>query len=182
MQCVQGLLNYQPNGPKDGGLIVMKGSSKLFDQFFSETREQDDHEDKPPESEGFRDLFIFKEEDVKWFEKRGCEMIKVNLEPGDLVLWDSRTMHYACFPEGDLIRHVQYVCMTPARFAKKEDMDLKAELFRTWQGTTHWPHCNIRKAGVPIRDGKEDPHNRTEPLEKPEITQQVLRLAGVEAY
>jgi hypothetical protein len=43
-------------------------------------------------------------------------------------------------------------------------------------------HSNIRKAGVPIRDGKEDPHNRTEPLEKPEITQQVLRLAGVEAY
>ena len=138
MQCVQGLLNYQPNGPKDGGLIVMKGSSKLFDQFFSETREQDDHEDKPPEEENFRDLFIFKEEDVKWFEKRGCEMMKVNLEPGDLVLWDSRTMHYACFPEGDLIRHVQYVCMTPRKFAKQEDMDLKAELFKTWQGTTHW--------------------------------------------
>ena len=140
MQCVQGLLNYQPNGPKDGGLIVMKGSSKLFDQFFKESREQDDHEDKPPEEENFRDLFIFKEEDVKWFEKRGCEMIKVNLEPGDLVLWDSRTMHYACFPEGDLIRHVQYICMTPTKFAKQEDLDLKAELFRTWQGTTHWPH------------------------------------------
>jgi hypothetical protein len=41
---------------------------------------------------------------------------------------------------------------------------------------------NIRKAGVPQRDGKEDIHNRTEPIEKPEITQQVLRLAGVEAY
>jgi hypothetical protein len=33
-----------------------------------------------------------------------------------------------------------------------------------------------------MRDGKEDPHNRTEPIEKPEITQQILRLAGVEAY
>lgn len=140
MQCVQGLINYAPNGPNDGGLIVMKGSSKLFDQFFSETREQDDHEDKPPEEENFKDLFIFKEEDVKWFEKRGCEMIKVNLDPGDLVLWDSRTMHYACFPQGDIIRTVQYVCMTPRKFARQEDMDLKAELFKTWQGTTHWPH------------------------------------------
>jgi ectoine hydroxylase-related dioxygenase (phytanoyl-CoA dioxygenase family) len=70
-------------------------------------------------------------------------MIKINLEPGDLVLWDSRTMHYACFPEGDLIRHVQYVCMTPRKFAKQEDMDFKAELFKTWQGTTHWPHWQV---------------------------------------
>jgi hypothetical protein len=41
---------------------------------------------------------------------------------------------------------------------------------------------NIRQAGVPQRNGKEDIHNRTEPLEKPEMTQQILRLAGVEAY
>lgn len=93
MQCVQGLLNYQPNGPKDGGLILMKGSSKLFDEFFRENREQDDHEDKPPEEEDFKDLFIFKEDDVKWFEERGCTLEKICLEPGDLVLWDSRTMY-----------------------------------------------------------------------------------------
>lgn len=140
MQCVQGLLNFQPNGPKDGGLIIMKCSSKLFDQFFSETREQDDHEDKPPEGSDFRDLFLSKEEDVQWFKDHGCEMIKTNLEPGDLALWDSRTMHYACFPQGDRIRHVQYVCMTPAKFAKQKDLEQKATLFKRWHGTTHWPH------------------------------------------
>lgn len=140
MQCVQGLLNYQPNGPKDGGLIVMKGSSKLFDQFFHETREMAEHPDKPPEWLKFKDLFIFKEEDVQWFKDHGCEMVKTELEPGDLALWDSRTMHYACFPEGDLIRHVQYICMTPRKFAKEEDLKLKASLFQEWEGTTHWPH------------------------------------------
>jgi hypothetical protein len=65
----------------------MKGSSKLFDDFFREQREQDAHEDKPPEEEDFKDLFIFKEEDVKWFKDRGCTLEKVNLDPGDLVLW-----------------------------------------------------------------------------------------------
>jgi hypothetical protein len=87
MQCVQGLLNYQPNGPNDGGLILMKGSSKLFDEFFREKKEQAEHEDKPPEEENFRDLFIFKEEDVKWFEDHGCTLEKLCLEPGDFVLW-----------------------------------------------------------------------------------------------
>ncbi|TKA81740.1 hypothetical protein B0A55_01120 [Friedmanniomyces simplex] len=182
MLCVQGLLNYQPNGPKDGGLIIMKGSSKFFDQFFSETREQDDHVDKPPEESDFKDLFIFKDSDVKWFEDHGCEMIKTNLEPGDLALWDSRTMHYARFPEGERVRHVQYICMTPAKFAKKEDLELKASLFKEWQGTTHWPHCNIRRQGPPLRNGVVDALDRSEPREKPEVTDRILQLAAVKAY
>lgn len=91
-------------------------------------------------------------------------------------------MHYACFPEGDRIRHVQYICQTPAKFAEPEILKKKAELFKTWQGTTHWPHCNIRETGPPMRNGKECPLNRHEPLEKPEITKRLLQLAAVEAY
>jgi hypothetical protein len=91
-------------------------------------------------------------------------------------------MHYAAHPQGDLIRHVQYICMTPKKFAKEEDVELKAELFKNYQGTTHWPHCNIHKAGPPLRDGNMCPKNRTEPLEKPVVTDQILQLAGVKAY
>jgi hypothetical protein len=91
-------------------------------------------------------------------------------------------MHWATFPQGERIRHVQYICMTPAKFANKEDLALKAELFKTWQGTTHWPHRNIHQARPPMRDGEIDPHNRTEPCEKPVVTDQILKLAGVMAY
>jgi len=98
------------------------------------------------------------------------------------VIWDSRTLHYACFPQGELIRHVQYVCMTPRKFGNEEDLALKASLFKSWTGTTHWPHCNIHKQGPPMRDGKEDPLNRSEPREKPEVTERILQLAAVQAY
>jgi hypothetical protein len=92
-------------------------------------------------------------------------------------------MHYAAHPQGDLIRHVQYICMTPAKFAKKEDLELKASMFKSWQGTTHWPHCNIHKQGPPLRNGVECPLNtRTEPLEKPILTDRILQLAAVKAY
>jgi hypothetical protein len=91
-------------------------------------------------------------------------------------------MHYAKHPEGDLIRHVQYICMTPRKFATQDALDLKSELFKKWQGTTHWPHTNIRKQGPVERDGKLDPQNRTEPLEKPELTDRLLQLAAVKAY
>lgn len=85
MQCVQDLLNYRPDSPKDAGLILMRGSSKLVDRFSAEKREQDDHEDKPPLEIDFKDLFIFKEGDVKSFQDRGCTLEKINIDPDDLV-------------------------------------------------------------------------------------------------
>lgn len=139
MQAVQGLINFAPNGPKDGGLMLMKGSAKLFDEFFAHKREQADHEDAPPPEIKFMDLFIFSEKDVKWFESKGCELVKMNMEPGDFVLWDSRTMHYATFPEGQQIRHAQYICMTPRKFATEEALEAKKYCFENWIGTTHWP-------------------------------------------
>ncbi|KAL4892485.1 Clavaminate synthase-like protein [Aspergillus ambiguus] len=183
MQAVQGLLNFAPSGPNDGGLMLMKGSAKLFNEFFSVPREPYAHEDAPPPEMKYMDLFLFSPEDVKWFEERGCELIKVNMEPGDFVLWDSRTMHYAKFPEGNNFRHVQYICMTPRRFATEEALKLKKQCFESWTGTTHWPHCNIRaQKEKPIRNGKVCPKNRTEPWEKPEMTDRVLQLAGVKPY
>ncbi|KUL87438.1 hypothetical protein ZTR_04760 [Talaromyces verruculosus] len=183
MQAVQGLLNFAPNGPKDGGLVLMKGSAKLFNEYFSQDRESYAHEDAPPPELKYQDLFLFDPKDLKWFEDRGCELVKINMEPGDFVLWDSRTIHYAELPQGDQIRHVQYICMTPRRFATEEALELKKQCFNSWMGTTHWPHCNIRpSAEKPMRNGKVCPKYRTEPFEKPELTDRLLQLAGVKGY
>lgn len=85
MQCVQGLLNYQPNGPEDGGLWLMKGSAKLFDEFFREERVGAQSPDAPPPELKMIDHFRFTDEHVKWFQERGCVIEKMNLDPGDLV-------------------------------------------------------------------------------------------------
>lgn len=37
----QGLVNLNDNGPEDGGLMVLKGSSKLFETYFDETGRPD---------------------------------------------------------------------------------------------------------------------------------------------
>ncbi|KAK3679386.1 hypothetical protein LTR78_000947 [Recurvomyces mirabilis] len=183
MQAVQGLVNYAPNGENDGGLVLMKGSAKLHDEFFAHKREAADHEDAPPPEIKFMDLFLFSQKDVKWFEERGCELVKINMEPGDFVLWDSRTLHMAKFPEGEQIRHAQYICMTPRKFATDEALEAKKECFENYYGTTHWPHCNVRPSSEkPMRNGEVCPKYRTEPFEKPTVTDQVLKLAGVKPY
>ncbi|CZR57791.1 uncharacterized protein PAC_07680 [Phialocephala subalpina] len=181
LACAQGFLNLAPSGPKDGGLLLMKGSAPLFEEFFSEPREMFTPPGGGPPKD-FLDLFLFKQEHLDWFRDRGCELIKVDCGPGDFVIWDSRTMHYAAFPEGEEIRTVFYICYTPRAFGEQEQMDLKARLFETYRGTTHWPHCNIRTSEPLMVDGKLDPMERLEPLEKPERTDLILKLAAVKAW
>lgn len=93
-------------------------------------------------------------------------------------------MHYASFPDddGQTIRIIQYLCMTPAKFPTNEDSELKAQRFNRWNSTTHWPHCNIHRQGPPMRNGEIDPLDRKEPLEKPVISDCLLQLAEVKAY
>lgn len=85
----------------------MRGSHLLNDQFFEEhsTDKKAEWGAVPDDWHGFS------EEEVGWFEKRGCEVVKVCCEPGDLVVWDSRTVHYNVLPEGEQKRAV--ICKFP---------------------------------------------------------------------
>ncbi|KAL2026266.1 hypothetical protein VTO58DRAFT_103450 [Aureobasidium pullulans] len=77
----------------------------MCNESFAHKRESADHEDAPrPEC---TDLVRAGKEDIKWFESKACDMTKVYMEPGDFGIWEFRTMHYAKFPEGGQIRHVQ---------------------------------------------------------------------------
>jgi ectoine hydroxylase-related dioxygenase (phytanoyl-CoA dioxygenase family) len=90
MNCVQGIVQLSQAGPNDGGLMVLKGSAKYFDQFFEENPVTGP---TPWRSVKHKDFHPFMEKDVEWYQARGCEAIKVCAEPGDLIIWDSRTVH-----------------------------------------------------------------------------------------
>lgn len=182
LSCVQGIINLSEAGPDDGGLLVMKGSAPLFDQFFKE---------HPPTGREniqakHKDFFPFTEENLEWYESYGCELVKVCAEPGDLILWDSRQVHWAKFADSNTVRTLIYACYTPAAWAAPEDLEIKKELFQKFKNTTHWPHCNLfTHGGATITvDGEEvpDPLDRAEPVENPILTDQVKKLAGVISY
>ncbi|KAJ5721730.1 uncharacterized protein N7483_009664 [Penicillium malachiteum] len=158
LACAQDIINLSEAGPLDGGLQLLQGSSELFEQFFKEHPPKPKADDAP----GQFDWYRFTLEDVKWFEDHGCNLIKVDAEPGDVIIWDSRTVHYASLPQ--------------------KDLKLKGEIFQRFEGTTHWPPCNIFAQGKAMRGDKICPGERSEPLEKPELTDQVLKLAGVKPY
>ncbi|KAL0258685.1 hypothetical protein SLS55_006186 [Diplodia seriata] len=180
LQCAQGIINFAPNGPRDGGLVVLKGSHRLVEEYFS------CHETEQ-ETWGSTDWFGFSEEEgqVAWFKDRGCEQVKVCAEPGDLIVWDSRTVHWNVVPEGEETRALVYACYAPAKFAKAETLEKKKEFFEKRLGTTHWPHDNIFVSSYSterMRCGKLDDFDRERPFEEPKINDTLLRLAGVLPY
>ena len=178
LHCIQGIINLSHAGPEDGSLVVVSGSSKLTEEFF------DKHTD--PSNWEWRDNRYFDEKDMEWFFERGCKITKVLAEPGDLILWDSRTIHWGGEPtsKSDTIRTVIYAAYAPTKLASKDALAEKEIIFNKWGATTHWPHDNIKlrdlQASYP--DGTLDSRHRSQPLEKPEMSDKLLRLAGVKAY
>ncbi|KAF8846666.1 phytanoyl-CoA dioxygenase [Acephala macrosclerotiorum] len=178
MHCVQGIINLSPSGPDDGGLVVYPGSHKFNDEFFDTQTEKSSW--KP------RDLHMFEREQLEWFTAKGLKPLKVCADVGDLILWDSRTIHYGSEPEesSNQIRTIIYATYTPARLASEESLERKRTVFKSWGGTTHWPHDNIviRDNQTILDDGTRDPRDRDQPMELPDMNDRLLKLAGVKAY
>ena len=178
LHCVQGILNLSPSGPEDGGLVVYPGSHAVMEEFF---KTQTDEATWNP-----MDRYMFTDEHLAWFKARGIVPHKVCAEIGDLIVWDSRTIHYGSEPteKSSQIRTVIYAAYTPAKLASPEQLALKKEVFEVFGGTTHWPHDNIvrRATETYLEDGTRDPRDRDRPREMPEMSDKLLKLAGAKSY
>ncbi|EHL01873.1 Clavaminate synthase-like protein [Glarea lozoyensis ATCC 20868] len=178
IQCIQGILNLCPNGNVDGGLMVLKGSHVLNEKFFKihGTEKKAEWGVVPDDWHGFN------AEERKWFEENGAVEVKVNCGPGDLILWDSRLVHWNVRPVSKQTRALFYVCYTPASFSSKEELAKKKQIFEARERTTHWPHRNFWKADKIQRFGKADLLHRDRPSTEPELTDKLLKLAGAKPY
>ncbi|GFZ51167.1 hypothetical protein JCM24511_08925 [Saitozyma sp. JCM 24511] len=127
-RCVQGLVNLNVNGPEDGGLMVLRGSHKQNQTFFTEVWNGSDGF-RPMGVEAQPDFFGFTDDHMKWFYSQGCEWVKTEMQPGDLVLWDSRTAHYNVPPKCHRDRVAAYTCYAPAYLCSAEQLELKKKLF-----------------------------------------------------
>ncbi|KAI9661855.1 MAG: hypothetical protein M1821_009094 [Bathelium mastoideum] len=172
-RCLQGLVNLNSNGPKDGGLIVCKGGHELSEQFHQEMAWEEKIPAWNPEWYGFTEL------GMKWLADHGCEWVKVCAGPGDLLLWDSRTPHYNLSSEIDKERFAIYTCYMPVADASQEDLKRKKHAFDNWLGTTHWPNAKVTGTNKAKRDGELDPHNRFEPVNKPKLDERAFKLTGI---
>ncbi|CAK7238473.1 hypothetical protein SEUCBS140593_010724 [Sporothrix eucalyptigena] len=171
---MQGIINIFPNCDDDGGLIASKGGHLLSEEFHEHFKN-----DPPPLCPSTTEWYGYKEEGLAWLKDRGCEWVKVNTEPRDLILWNSRTPHYNLSPTGTNPRFCAYTCYMPAAEATQEDIMRKKIAFETTQSTTHLPDA-IHVGGVPIvRDGKPRPYNTGKPRQPPRLGEVGMKLTGI---
>ncbi|KIW88822.1 uncharacterized protein Z519_10306 [Cladophialophora bantiana CBS 173.52] len=173
-RCLQGLVNLNPCGPNDGGLIVCKGGHKISEQFHREMADEPKIPAWTPEWFGFTD------NGMKWLKDHGLEWEKVCVQPGDLILWDSRVPHYNVPPTSKQDRLAVYTCFMPVSEASQEDLIRKKEAFEKRLGTTHWPNArHVAPTNVALRDGKLCPLSRDRPFQEPVLNERTFRLTGI---
>jgi hypothetical protein len=173
-RCMQGIVNLLPNGAKDGGLIVCKGAHNLSEEFHAEFKNEENKV-----WSWTTEWYGFTEQGMAWLEKKGFEWVKVEAEPGDLILWDSRTPHYNLSPEGTNARIATYTCYMPVVDASQEDLVRKKKALEETKSTTHWPNA-LHVGGIPVlRDGVPCPYNDGKPREPVVLSERGWQLAGV---
>jgi hypothetical protein len=172
-RCLQGLVNLQPCGPNDGGLIACKGAHLLSEKFHKDMADEEKIPAWTPEWYGFT------ERGMKWLSDHGCEWVKVEAEPGDLILWDSRAPHYNVPSTTKQDRMAVYTCFMPVEDASQEDLKRKGEAFEKRLGTTHWPNAMHVGKNEAMRDGDVDPVARKGPREDPVLSERAFKLTGI---
>jgi len=168
--CIQGVINLLPNGPEDGGLIVLDKSHKKHAEYFETF----------PHRLNASDWVRIEKAEMGFYSD--CKQTRVCGDPGDLLLFDSRTIHWAEEPKGDIFRAAIYVCMQPASFATPGQIAAKKDAFFNKRMTSHWPHkvklfnLNARPAADGRIDGKILSHDL------PVLSERAQKLAGLIPY
>lgn len=139
--CVQGFINGYDVHDGDATLAVFEGSHLLHAKFAKTLPAPTSARERADRA---KDWYKLTPEQVAWYAANGCKRVSVKARAGDLVLWDSRTIHCGQGPirgraSSDTYRHVVYVCMTPKASTPLAKLAKRKEAFKNLRMTTHWP-------------------------------------------
>lgn len=170
LECIQGLVNLYDVRPGDATLKVLRGSHNLVAAYatqFGRTQDTDDWNRMNPT-------------ELDWFRQQGCVEENVLAGAGDLVLWDSRTVHQGMEPlpcrQQPNTRCVVYVCMLPRDTATPKILQKRIDAFTAGRATTHWPNKAKLFPKTPRTYGGQLPQVGI--LTPPQITPLGRRLIG----
>ena len=138
--CVQGLVNLLPSSPITGGNVVVPGSHKRFEHI------PEQYSERLARIHPSIDHFRFPNDDPQLAD---TQPIMAHMEPGDLMLWDSRTIHCSSHGTGtpdndtDLLRAASLICMMPRSKSNAKTIELRKQAVEKRTSTTNWSDCFV---------------------------------------
>lgn len=132
---MQGLVNLLPTSKATGGNVVVPGSHQRFAAI------PQDYEERLARIHPSIDHFRFPNDDPKLAT---AQPIQAHMEAGDMLLWDSRTIH--CSSPGtetpdnstNLLRAASLVCMMPRAKSNAEVIEQRKAAIAARISTTNW--------------------------------------------
>ena len=189
--CIQGLVTLYGVTKETGGLCVIPGSHLYHEEFCS----------RIPSVANYGDFLPIAISDEIL---QTCNGNLIGAQAGDLILWDSRTIHCNTpapaalgeqwahdvkvqqhtrvggatlnSTEDEIIRLVAYVCMVPKSLASRDHIRQRKFQFCARMGTSHWP---INDHMLDLL--KEDPnpaHYTDAPIDPKLCSWEMLQLVG----
>ena len=172
--CVQGLVNLLPTSESTGGNVVVPGSHKRFQNI------PDDYAERLARIHPSIDHFRFPNDDPGL---KGSKPIMAEMSAGDLLLWDSRTIH--CSAPGtkemktteQLLRAASLVCMMPRSKSNPEVIAKRKLAVEALTSTTNWSDRFINADEFPQITAVEDRDKYVWPP-VPKLNENQLRMVG----
>ena len=173
-QCVQGLVNLLPTSEEIGGNVMVPGSHKFFKNIPQE------YEERLAKLPLGVDHFRFPNDDPKLSSQKP---IMCHMEVGDMLLWDSRTIH--CSNSGsllpkkanELIRAASLICMMPKEKSNPSVIKQRREAVEKVISTTNWSDKFRNADEFPIILEADDRDKYKWPT-KPELSDYQKDLVG----
>ena len=174
--CVQGLVSLLPTSPETGGNVMIPGSHTRFSSI------PDDYTDRLARIHPSIDHFRYPADDPQLAE---TPPVMAHLEAGDLLLWDSRTIHCSSpalveSPEPDqtprLLRAVSLVCFMPRAKSNPEVIAQRHTAVEERTSTTNWSDRFINADQFPQVLAAPDPGYQLPPV--PELDDYQRALVG----
>lgn len=148
-ECIQSWVTAYDVKKNDATLAFLENSNKYHQDFAKEY----DIKDKS-------DWYKLTEEELQFYYDLGCEEKKITCKAGDLVCWDSRTIHCGTEPtkqrENQDFRNVAYICMMPRQKSTAALIKKKQKALLDKRTTNHWANkpklfpVNPRTYGQPL--------------------------------
>lgn len=177
LQCVQGAVTLMPTSPAVGGNILIPRSH----EWFADIPER--YADRLGRLPEMLDHFRFPADDPQLME---TPPIMCHMEAGDMMLWDSRTVHCSSpglepTPEPDpaapeLLRAASLVCMMPRSRSNDEVIAHRRAAVAARTSTTNWSDRWINADEFPVVTERDSTKYRLPPI--PELDDYQLALVG----
>lgn len=172
--CVQGLVNLIDSSPATGGNVVIPGSHKRFESI------PQVYPDRLARIHPSIDHFRFPNQDELLAD---TQPIQAHMEAGDMLLWDSRTIH--CSSPGtetppdnkQLLRAASLICMMPRAKSNPKVLAQRQAAVSNCTSTTNWSDRFINADEFPQIKSAANFRSYTWPS-APELNSNQRRLAG----